>query len=268
MNRASRLSLFAVALIAATVAIGAQQEPPRGAASPSEARARTVLAGMAQFLASTPRFSVKVAAAYDAVQRSGEKIEFAENRTITVSRPDRLRVQTVRSDGTALLTYFTGRDIMLVDVTGNVYATTRQTGSLDAALMQYVSYLGMRLPLAVLLSSKVSAELDTRVRSVEYVEYTHVHGRAMHHVAGRTRGVDFQMWIADADAPLLQRIVITYRSAPGQPQYRATLSDWNLAPDVQDATFAPKPPDGAQRVAFAAELPRFAPTRRKPGRAE
>ena len=36
---------------------------------------------------------------YDVVQESGQKIEFGELRNVTVSRPDRLRIEVERSDG-------------------------------------------------------------------------------------------------------------------------------------------------------------------------
>jgi len=54
---------------------------------------------MAEFLAGTQSFSVSVRGDYDAVQTSGQKIEFGEIRTVTLSRPDRLRVEGQRSDG-------------------------------------------------------------------------------------------------------------------------------------------------------------------------
>ena len=114
----------------------------------------------------------------------------------------------------------------------------------------------MRLPLAVLLVSQLPAELKARVPSVDYVERTNIHGSPSHHLAARTDIVDFQVWVADGDQPLPQRVVITYKKAKGEPQFWAQFSDWNLAPAIDDSTFLAKPPDGAQKIAFAAQLPR------------
>jgi hypothetical protein len=94
------------------------------------------------------------------------------------------------------------------------------------------------------------------VRSIDYVEKTKINGAVAHHLAARGDTVDFQVWVADGDKPLPQRVVITYKTAKGEPQFRADLSDWNLAPAITDATFTAKPPEGAQKVAFAAQLPR------------
>src|SRR3954470_4185874 len=89
----------------------AKTSAAKAAPAESDVRARAVLSNMAQFLAATQSFSVRVRAAYDAVQRSGQRIEFGESRTIPGSRPDRLRVESERSDGTRIFTVFNGREI-------------------------------------------------------------------------------------------------------------------------------------------------------------
>jgi hypothetical protein len=76
--------------------------------------------------------------------------------------------------------------------------------------------------------------------------------------------VDFQVWVADGDKPLPQRVVITYKKDKSQPQFWAQLSDWNLAPVIADSTFSAKLPDGALKIAFATQLPRTVPAARKP----
>jgi hypothetical protein len=253
-------------LLAASLAHGQAPAPAKKAAAPTESQvqAGAILTRMAEYLAGAQRFSVSVRAGYDAVQASGQKIEFGETRTLTLNRPDRLRVEGERSDGAKTLTVFTGREIVLVDPRSNVYASAPQPGGLDETIVYFVKDLGMRLPLAVLLVSRLPAELKDRVRSVDYVEKTTVFGSPAHHLAARTDTVDFQIWVADGDKPLPQRVVITYKKSKGEPQFWAQFADWNLAPAITDSTFVAKPPEGAQKVAFAAELPRLSPVARKP----
>jgi hypothetical protein len=255
-------------LLAAGVAYAQQPAPGKkapaaAAVTESQAQARAILMRTAEFLGGTQRFSVSVRGGYDAVQKSGQKIEFNEMRKVTLSRPDRLRVEGERSDGAKTLTVFTGKEIVLIDAARNVYATAPQPGGLDDTIVHFVKDLGMRLPLAVLLVSQAAAELKDRVRSVDYVEKTNIHGSPSHHLAARTDKVDFQVWVADGDKPLPQRVVITYKKDKGEPQFRAQFSDWNLAPAIEDSTFLVTPPDGAQKVPFAAQLPRVSPAARK-----
>jgi len=260
----------AAALVLAAGLAHAQQPAPvkkapaATAVTESQAQANAILMRMADFLGGAQRFSVSVRAGYDAVQNSGQKIEFGEMRKVTLSRPDRLRMEGERSDGVKTLTVFNGKEIVLIDAASNVYATAPQPGGLDDTIFHFVKDLGMRLPLAVLLVSQLPAELKDRVRLVDYVEKTNIHGSTSHHLAARTDMVDFQIWVADGDTPLPQRVVITYKKTKGEPQFWAQFSDWNLAPAISDSTFLAKPPDGAQKVAFAAQLPRMSPTARKP----
>jgi hypothetical protein len=257
-----------VLLLAAGLAYAQQpaprkQAPAAAAVTETEAQASAILMRMADFLGGQQSFSVSVRSGYDAVQKSGQKIEFGDMRKVTLSRPDRLRMEGERSDGVKTLTVFNGKEIVLIDETTNVYATAPQPGGLDDTIVYFVKDLGMQLPLAVLLVSQLPAEVKARVRSVDYVERTSIHGSPSHHLAARTDMVDFQMWVADGDRPLPLRVVITYKQAKGEPQFWAQFSDWNLAPAVADSTFLAKPPDGAQKVAFAAQLPRVSPTARK-----
>jgi len=240
-----------------------KKAPAAATVTESQAQASAILMRSADFLGGTQRYSVSVRAGYDAVQKSGQKIEFGEMRKVTLSRPDRLRVEGERSDGAKTLTVFNGKEIVLIDAARNVYATAPQPGGLDDTIVHFVKDLGMRLPLAVLLVSQLPAELKDRVRSVDYVEKTNIHGSPSHHLAARTDMVDFQVWVADGDKPLPQRIVITYKKDKGEPQFRAQFSDWNLAPAIEDSTFLVTPPDGAQKVPFAAQLPRVSPAARK-----
>jgi len=260
-----RVGMKALCVSAAIfAAIGASQaqpakKPAAATETESQAQARDILMRMAEFMARTQHFSVTVRGGYDSVQESGQKIEFAESRKVTLSRPDRLLVEGERSDGSKTLTVFNGKEIMLIDAARNVYATAPQPGGVDDTIVHFVRDLGMRLPLAVLLVSQLPAEMKNRVRSIDYVEKTRIYGASSHHLAVRGDTVDFQIWVSEGDKPLPQRIVITYREAPGQPDFRAQLSDWNLAPAITDTTFSVEPPDGAQKVAFAAQVPRAAP---------
>jgi hypothetical protein len=73
------------------------------------------------------------------------------------------------------------------------------------------------------------------------------------HLAVRTsKGVDFQVWVAQGSEPLPRRIVITYKEETGQPQFWADLSDWNLSPEISDTLFTFTPPAGADRIQFLA----------------
>jgi hypothetical protein len=223
--------------------------------SESEQRAMTVLKNMSQYLAQAERFNVTIRDGYDAVQQSGQKVEFGELRKVTVSRPDHLRIEVERSDGEKGLVIFNGKDLTVYNADKNVYATVSRQGTVDQVIKYALEDLKIRLPLAMMLLSTLPSQLDKLVVSADYVETTTITDVPCDHLAVRTsKGVDFQVWVAQGNDPLPRRIVITYKDESGQPQFWADLSNWNLAPEVSDALFTFTPPEGANRIQFLAEL--------------
>jgi hypothetical protein len=233
----------------------AKAPAPQAAVEPE---AKDVLMRMAEFLAKTPRFSVNLRANYDVLQESGQMVEFAETLSITLSRPNGLRVEVDQSDGDKQLVLYDGEQITAFSPPQNVYAQASKPGGIDAAVTYFVKDLQMRLPLAVLLVSRCPAELERRTQSLDYVERILMDGKPVHHLAGRTATVDYQFWIAEGPQPLPLRAVLTYKNAEGDPQFRAQFSDWNLAPEIRDAQFAFTPPQGARKIAFVAQEPQVA----------
>lgn len=228
-------------------------------AGPEPTDAKGILLRMANYLAKTPAFTVNLADSYDVVQASGEKIEFSAVRKVALSRPNGLRVEREASDGDKQVVFYDGKDITIFSPSDNIYAQTEKVGGIDEAVKYFLKDLNMRLPLAVLLVSQLPVELERRTQSFDYVEKTTIHGQAAHHLAARTETVDYQIWIAEGAKPLPLRVVLTYKLAEGQPQFRAQFSDWHLTPQIDKAQFAFTPAEGAKKIAFLAQLPSIVP---------
>lgn len=248
---------YGAALFCATLLLTMSSLAQAAVSEPPDAR--DIMMRMAEYLSKAPGMTVTVHASYDALQPEGYKVEWNDIRKVTLRRPDRLRIDSERSDGSRSLVVFDGREITTFDESGRVYAQAPQPGGVDQSVVHFVRDLGMRLPLAVLLVSGLPAELEHRVQSVEYVEKTETLGPPAYHIVGQTDTVDFQLWIAEGDQPVPLHAVLTYRNAPGQPQFRAQFSDWNLAAKPPDSTFSFTPPADASRIPFASALTQIAP---------
>ena len=222
------------------------------AAQPASAEA--LLKDMARFLSATPQFSVEVKGHFDVLQDSGQMIEFGENRTITVSRPDRFRLEAEQSDGVRQIVLYDGQNLTAYSPAQRVYAQVAKAGGIDAAVKYFLHDLHMRMPLALLLLSDLPKEVEARTEALAYVEKTRIDGQPAHHIAGRTATVDYQFWIAEGPKPLPLRVVLTYKTAEGEPQFRGQFGNWNLAPTITEAEFAFRPPVGTRKIAFLAEL--------------
>ena len=118
----------------------------------------------------------------------------------------------------------------------------------------FVDDLKTPAPLADLLQSSVLAEVVDRIDAGMVVGEATIAGTACFHVAVRSEAVDAQLWIADGDQPLLQRIVLTYKAAEGSPQFWAQFSNWNLDAKTPDQLFVYTPPKGAEQITIGAAV--------------
>src|SRR6187549_2786638 len=232
----------------------AAQGAPAAATTESQPDATALLKSMADYLAGLEFFRCTTTTGYETVQPNGQKVEFGETREIFLARPNRLRVEEVASDGSSDVTLFDGRQITVVSAGFNVYAQAPQPPSLEDALVYFVRDLRMRAPLALLLSTHVRTDLLEMAKNVEYVERTSVGRKDAHHIAAQSESVDFEFWIADGNKPLPLRVVITYKTAPGQPRFWSDISDWQTNRKLSDKRFQLEVPEGARQIPFAVQL--------------
>lgn len=253
MSRFSSWTLVsAIAVLLVSGITSAQQVSPADQ-NKSRQDAIAVVKRMADFLSGAQNISVTADIGFDAVQDDGQKIEFGETRKILLSRPDRLRIDETKRNGSKSELVFDGKSIMLYYTQDNVYALADKPGTVDDAVSYFVNDLGMRLPLAELINSKLSGELSGRIVSAAYVEKSSIDGVPCDQIALRGADADMQLWVAQGPQPLPQRVIITYKKLDGRPQFWAQFSDWNLKPKVSGKLFSVTPPKGAVKIEFAAQ---------------
>ena len=231
----------------ASVITAAEQDP----------EAKAILMKIADFIARAPAFSMTLRSSYDAIQEDGQYIEFGEKRHILLQRPDRLRLETERSDGERGLVLFDGKKITAFKADDNVYTRVEKPGTVDDALVYLVRDLQFTLPMARLLHTGFPQQIEKKITAISYVEENTLFDVITDHLAIRSEDVDMQLWLAQGDQPLPRRIVLTYKNAPGQPQFRGDFTDWSLSPKVAADSFSFTPPAGAELV------PLLAPVRQK-----
>ena len=250
---AALLAVLAVAVAAGPVRAADPTSVPE--VSAQDRAARVLLLGMADFMARAPAMSVTMRSGYDAIQADGQRIEFGERRRILMQRPDKLRVDVERSDGERGTVVFDGRWITAFKPAENVYARVEKPGTLDQALVYMVRDLRATLPLARMFTTGFPVDLDKRATSVAFVEECSLFDVPTDHVAVRSAEVDLQLWIAKGPEPLPRRVIVTYKNAPGEPQFRADLYDWSVPAKLDTAAFAFVPPAGAERIMYLAPRP-------------
>jgi hypothetical protein len=156
--------------------------------APMDSEALDDLNLMADTLAQAQGFSVTIRAGFDVVQDNGQKITFGERRQVTLSRPDRLRIEAEESDGKKTLVTYDGQAITVFNPEDNVYGQVEKAGSVDDVIRYVVQDLDIRLPLALLLVTTLPEELDQRLEAIDYVERDTLTTVPTDHLAGRGAG--------------------------------------------------------------------------------
>jgi hypothetical protein len=218
-----------------------------------------------EFLSKAGKFSFTAETEYDALQGNGQKIEFGSVHKITVVRPDKVYSDVVERDGTKKVFIFDGKDIYFSDLERNVYASVPRPGDINQAIDYFTEDLQMPLPLGQLISSDVSEWVKKEIYAGGFVDQATINGVLCDHLAFRTENIDFQVWIAAEGDPLQMRLVIDYKNAPGEPQFRAMFTDWDFKPEVSDSLFVFAPAKDMQKIAFAPVLRAEIKTEEKEG---
>jgi hypothetical protein len=171
------------------------------------------------------------------------------NLKLAVRRSDGVAA-TVVGDREDLAFVYDGKTVTLHNRADNVYGSTPAPAATDDMFDMLAEKFGMTLPMSDLLFSNPYKALIGRVRSGRYLGTGYVFETKCHHLAFRQEVVDWELWIEDGPRPLPRKLVITYKEAPGDPQYTAYLSNWNLSADVPDSRFSFAAPPGAKKVGF------------------
>ena len=216
----------------------------------STLEALEILKRSAEFVAQTKEFGIIMDVGYDVVQESGQKIEFGGRRRLTIRRPDHARVDIVSRNGQQGSVYYDGQAISVFNEAENAYAQVMRPGGIGPAFQYLSEEFDVPMPLREFLAGDSVEILTDGIEAAAYVEESVIADQRYDHLAFRNDQVDFQVWIAQGDAPLPKRVVISYRHARGQPQFWAQFQDWDLSPKVSDSLFDFAPPEGAEEIPF------------------
>jgi hypothetical protein len=181
----------------------------------------------------------------------GEPLHIFHTLMVTVHRPNRLLVDVTGDNGSTKLA-FDGKTAIVYSAAQNKYASIPvPEGTIEAMLKEAVGRLGVDFPLADFLSETPTKAFLTGVTSGRLVNTVTIDGAPYDHLFFfQPPGIELELWLSKNAQSLPQRLIVTYRSLPGEPNFIAEFSGWDFNVHPVDAAFAFQPPAGAQRVAL------------------
>jgi hypothetical protein len=180
---------------------------------------------------------------------NGEPLHIFHTLKITMHRPNRLLVEVTGDDGSNKLV-FDGKTAVIYSAAQNKYASIPvPEGTIEGMLKEAVGRLGVDFPLADFMSEAPNKAFLSGVTSGRVVDTVTIDGAPYDHLFfSQPPGVELELWLAKSAQALPARLIVTYRSLPGTPNFIALFSDWNFDIHPADTDFAFQPPAGATQV--------------------
>jgi len=180
---------------------------------------------------------------------NGEPLHVFHTLKVVVRRPNRLLVDVAGDDGARKLV-FDGKTATVFSATRKKYVVIPvPEGTIEGLLKEVVGHLGIDFPLADFLTEAPDKAFLTSATEGRVVDTGEIDGvPCIHMLFNQPPGIEFELWVEKNDQSLPRRLVVTYRNLPGQPNFIAEFSDWDLNVHPSDAEFAFQPPADATQV--------------------
>jgi len=226
--------------------------PTKETAQAVSEEASQALLRMGQTLRAADGFSFQANTIRVYPDRGGEPLHIFHTMTVTVRRPDKLRVEVTGDDGAHEL-IGDGKTLTIYSAPDKKYASlslTEET-TIDGMLKEAVGRYGVDFPLADFLSEAPNKAFLTGVTSGRVVNTVTIDGVPYDHLMfSQPPKIVLELWLPKGEQVLPRRLIVTYGALPGQPDFIAEFSDWNLSVHPADSEFVFQPPADAVKVAF------------------
>ena len=179
---------------------------------------------------------------------NGQPLHIVHDGDVLARRPDRLAVQINGDDGATTLDY-DGKSLTIYRPNTNKYISVPVTGDLEQMFRTVSERLDVDFPLADLLAAAPEKAFMSGITTGYELDPVTINSvEARHFLFTQPPGIELELWTEKTDRALPLRLIVTYRSLPGEPRFIAELSNWKLDPTLADSEFVFTPPAGATEI--------------------
>ena len=220
--------------------------------SAQEPDPRELLNRMGDAIASLESYRINGDAYADARLDAGLIIEHASQATLSVRKPDSVRITNITSEDMKELFFHAGV-LTVYTQSRNFYGQTDIPDGVEAALDYATDDLGIDAPMIDFVTGKVAERLIVDATDVQYLGTSLIRGHVYEHVVIRTPEIDIQLWIAAEGLPLPGKMALSAKWDGGSPR-TVVFMDWDTDPNIPSGSLKFEPPDGAIEISFETRL--------------
>jgi hypothetical protein len=222
------------------------------AVSAQESDPRELLKRMGAAVASLDSYVISGDAYVDARLDAGLIIEHASQATLSVRKPDTVRITNTTSEDMKEL-FFSSGLLTFYTQSKNFYGQTEIPEGAGAALDYATDELGLDAPMIDFVTGKVAERLLAGATDVEHLGTSLIRGHIYEHVVIRTLETDVQLWIAAEGLPLPGKMALSAKWDGGSPR-TVVFMDWDTDPNIPSGSLKFEVPDGAIKISFETRL--------------
>jgi len=242
--------LLLLTLCVATLWVPAMLRAAETPAAPRlDPQALDLLKRMSATLGAAKAFTYRSRSLVEVPATTGQFITMFSNAEVALQRPDKLSAR-LGGEAPHFDFFYDGSTVSAFAPGTNVYSVTKAPPTIDAMLPALEEETGIRIITAPLLSSDPYAAVAKGLTSAIVVGPATVGGEPCVHLAFRSPGVNWEIWITSGARALPMRLAVTFTDKPNFPRTLVQFSHWNLHPWLSARDFVFRKPAGAKEIPF------------------
>ena len=212
----------------------------------------SILDKMSAMIGDLSSCSVDIKTNYDIHSKELGLVKHSDEEALYLHGSNKLMVRSEGDRGSSAY-FFNGQTLSYYSTDRNQYGQIQApTGNVIDLIDTVNKLYGVEFPAADFFYPGFVDDIISESKSLVYLGLTKLNGRECFHIAGVGRDKTFQFWIANDAYCLPQKVVIVYTGRPMNPQFEATLGNWQINPTLPDALFEFSPPPKARKIKLAA----------------
>ena len=214
-----------------------------------DTNALALLKRMSDTLSNAKSFTFRSDSILEMPYATGQLITVISEGQVAVHRPNKI-MALYAGDAHSFGFLYDGSSVTAVAPQAKAFSTSKAPGTIDEMLTGLRGETGIHLHSAPLLYKDPYAHLTRNIRSAAIIGRTFVNGVPCDHLAFRSPGVDWEIWISSGKVALPYRLASTFTDKPGLPRKFIDFSSWNLRPWISSTLFTFRKPKDFQEIPF------------------
>lgn len=188
-------------------------------------------------------FSFRAVIQHETVGSNGQVLTVVRRNDVTISRPNRVRMNVTGEPQNAEI-YYNNGELFIYSPKEKTYLGLG-TSSLNLdTMVDRLEANGIVLPMSPFFRSDPYRTLIEGLQSAAVIGRDEIDGKPYHHLMFTKADTETQLWVEGGTAPLPRRVQVIYKNQPRQPRMIVDYSDWNMNPNFANDYFQFKrPPD-------------------------